>query len=186
MELKLAAILATEVAGFGRLMRAHQATALATLQKRHHALIDRAVAMHRGRFVALRVDRTLVAFEVVVDAMECALAIQRGMALRNRDLPPQHRILLRAGLDHRDVIADKGDLSGPGIQVACFLRDLGLPGDLIISDNAFLAVRKRVKVGFEGRGMHRIEGIENLVRAIGVADVQGAEPKGWWPWRRRA
>jgi hypothetical protein len=63
---------------------------------------------------------------------------------------------------------------------------LGLPGDLIISDNAFLAVRKRVKVGFEGRGMHRIEGIENLVRAIGVADVQGAEPKGWWPWRRRA
>ena len=103
MELKLAAILAAEVAGLPRLLRQDEAV-LAALQAHHHALIDRAIATHRGRIVALAVERTLVAFEVVLDAMECALAIQRGMALRNQALPPQRRILLRAGLDHRDVV----------------------------------------------------------------------------------
>jgi adenylate cyclase len=188
MELKLAAVLAAEVAGFDRLMREQEAATLAALQGHHHALIDRAIAQHRGRIVELRADRTLVAFEVVVDAMECALEIQRGMALRNRDLPPDRRILLRMGLDHRDVIADKGDLSGHGVEVACFLRDLVEPGGLCISDTVFLKVRKRVEVGFEGLGIHNLEGLKQPVRAIGV--ILRREPEGgrkrWWPWRRKA
>jgi adenylate cyclase len=189
MELKLAAVLAARVAGFRRLLRQDEAATLAALQARHHALIDRAIATHRGRIVELEVERTLVTFEVVVDAMECALEIQRGMALRNQGEPPERRILLRAGLDHRDVIADRGDLSGHAVEVACFLRDLVEPGGLCISDTVFLQVRKRVKVGFEGLGVHRLEGLAEPVRAIRVAGLQTAEPapaRRWWPWRRPA
>ena len=190
MELKLAAVLAARVAGFRRLLREDEAATLAALQAHHHALIDRAIATHRGRIVALEVEHTLVSFEVVVDAMECALEIQRGMALRNQGLPPERRILLRAGLDHRDVIADRGALSGHAVEVACFLRDLVEPGGLCISDTVFLQVRKRVRVGFEGLGVHRIEGIAQPVRAIRVAGLQSIEPdaprRRWWLRRRQA
>lgn len=190
MELKLAAILAAEVAGLPRLLRQDEAGTLAALQAHHHALIDRAIAMHRGRIVALEVERTLVAFEVVVDAMECALEIQRGMARRNLDLAPERRILLRAGLDHRDVIVDRGDLSGHAVEVACHLCGLVEPGGLCISDTVYLQVRKRVRVGFEGLGMHQLAGLAQPVRAIRVAGLQNADthapPRRWWPWRRPA
>lgn len=190
MELKLAAILAAEVAGLRRLLREDEAGTLAALQAHHHALIDRLIATHRGRTVELGVERTLVSFEVVVDAMECALAIQRGMALRNLGVAPERRILLRAGLDHRDVIAERGNLVGHGVEVACFLRDLVEPGGLCISDTVFLQVRKRVKVGFEGLGVHRLEGLRQPVRAIRVASLQTTEPvaprRRRWPWRRPA
>jgi class 3 adenylate cyclase len=118
--------------------------------------------------------------------MECALEIQRGMALRNLDLSPARRILLRAGLDYRDVIADKGDLSGHAVEVAGFLRDLALPGGLCISDSVFLEVRKRIKVGFEGAGIHRIGDLPEPVRAIRVLLAQDDAPRRRWPWRRSA
>jgi len=187
MELKLAAILATEVAGFRRLLDQDEAASLAALRAHHHALIDRAIAIHRGRIVELAAERTLVSFEVAVDAMECALEIQRGMAPRNLGVPPERRILLRAGLDYRDVVADRGDLTGHGVEVACFLRDLVEPGGLCISDTVFLQVRKRVSVGFEGLGVHRLEGLAQPVRAIRVTDRQraaAAPARRWWPWRR--
>lgn len=189
MELKLATVLAAEVAGLRRLLRQDEVATLAALRARHHALIDRAIATHRGRIVELEVERTLVTFEVVVDAMECALEIQRGMVLRNLDLPPERRILLRAGLDYRDVIADRGALSGQAVEIACFLRDLIDPGGLCISDTVFLQVRKRVRVRFEGLGVHRLEGLKEPVRAIRVTGLEtaGARPaRRWWPWRRPA
>jgi adenylate cyclase len=189
MELKLAAVLAAEVAGLDRLLSDDEAATLAALQAHHHALIDRTIAKHRGRIVELAMERTLATFEIVVDAMECALEIQRGMARRNLDQPPERRILLRAGLDHRDVIVDRGDLSGHAVEVACFLRDLVEPGGLCISDMVFLQVRKRVTVRFEGLGVHRLEGLAEPVRAIRVAGLQTApEParRPWLPWRRPA
>ena len=183
MELKLAAILAAEVVGLDRLLQEREEATLAALQAHHHRLIDRAIAMHRGRIVELRLDRTLVEFEVVVDAMECALEIQRGLARRNRGLPPEQGILLRMGLDHRDVVADRGDVSGRGVDVACFLRDLVAPGGLCISDQVFLQVRKRVGADYEGLGVHRVEGLEQPVRAIRAIPRQRAA-RPWWSWRR--
>jgi adenylate cyclase len=186
MELKLAAVLAAEVVGYGRLVSEDQPATLAALQGHHHALIDRAIAVHRGRIVELLADRTLAEFGAVVDAMECALEIQRGMAQRNLDLPARRRILLRAGLDWRDVIADKGDLSGPAVAVAGYLRDLIEPGGLCISDTVFLEVRKRIKVRFEGVGIHRIGEVRQPVRAIRVLLEQNDAPRRGWPWRRSA
>jgi adenylate cyclase len=182
MELKLAAIVAAEVVGLERLLQERPET-LAALQVHHHRLIDRAIAMHRGRIVALDLGRTLVAFEVVVDAMECALEIQRGMALRNEGLAPEQWILLRIGIDHRDVMVDRGDVSGHGVEVACFLRDLVAPGGLAISDNVFLQVRDRVAADYEGVGVHAIAGLEQPVRAI-RAIPRASAARRWWPWRR--
>lgn len=186
MELKLAAIWAAEVVGYRRLVSDDRAATLAALQEHHHALIDRAIARHRGRIVELLVERTIAEFPIVVDAMECALEIQRGMARRNRDLPPGRRILLRTGLDYRDVVAAKGDLFGHGIEVARYLQDLADPGGLCISDTVFVEIRKRVKVGFEGVGIHRIDGLDRPVRAIRVLLEQNALPERWRPWRRSA
>jgi adenylate cyclase len=186
MELKLAAVLAAEVVGYRRLMSEDQPAILAALQGHHHALIDRAIAVHRGRIVELLADRTLAEFGAVVDAMECALAIQHGMAQRNLALPPARRILLRVGLDWRDVVAEKGDLAGPAVDVAGYLRDLIEPGGLCISDTVFLEVRKRVKVGFEGVGIHRIGDLPQPVRAIRVRLELNEAPKRRWPWRRSA
>jgi adenylate cyclase len=183
MELKLAAILAAEVVGLDRLLQERPET-LAALQAHHHRLIDRAIAMHRGRIVELGLGRTLVAFEIVVDAMECALEIQRGMALRNRGLPPEQWILLRIGLDHRDVVVDRGDVSGHGVDVACFLRDLVTPGGLCISDQVFLQVRERVGADYQGFGVHAIEGLDPPVRAIRAIPRRTASRKRWWPWQR--
>jgi class 3 adenylate cyclase len=184
MELKLAAILAAKVVGLDRLLQEHEQATLAALQAHHHRLIDRAIAMHRGRIVELRLDQTLATFEVVVDAMECALEIQRGMARRNRGLAPEQWILLRTGLDHRDVMADRGDLRGHGVDVACFLRDLVPPGGLCISDNVYLQVRERVAADYEGLGVHAVAGLAQPVRAIRAIPRQSAG--SWWPWRRGA
>jgi class 3 adenylate cyclase len=90
------------------------------------------------------------------------------------------------GLDHRDVMVDRGDLSGHALDVACFLRDLVEPGGLCISDTVFLKVRERVAAGFEGLGVHVIEGLEQPVRAIRAIPRPAATRKGWWPWRHGA
>jgi adenylate cyclase len=156
---------------------------LAALQEHHHRLIDRAIAMHRGRIVELHLGRTLVAFEVVVDAMECALEIQRGMARRNQGLAPEQGIRLRMGLDHRDVLVDRGDVSGHGVDVACILRDLVAPGGLCISDNVYLQVRERVAADYQGLGVHAVAGLEQPVRAIRAIPSRAVARKGWWPWR---
>jgi adenylate cyclase len=182
MELKLAAILAAEVVGLDRLLQEQET--LAALQEHHHRLIDRAIAMHRGRIVELRPDRTLVAFEVVVDAMECALEIQRGLARRNKGLAPEQGIRLRVGLNHRDVMVDRGDVSGHGVDVACFLRDLVQSGGLCISDNVYLQVHDRVGADYEGLGVHAVAGLEQPVRAIRAIPRQSV--RSWWPWRRGA
>lgn len=182
MELKLAAIVAAEVVGLERLLQERPET-LAALQAHHHRLIDRAIAMHRGRIVALDLGRTLVEFEVVVDAMECALEIQRGMALRNKGLAPEQWILLRIGIDHRDVVVDRGDVTGHAVDVACFLRDLVAPGGLCISDHVYLQVRERVAASYEGVGVHAIAGLEQPVRAI-RAIPRASVARRWWPWRR--
>jgi adenylate cyclase len=186
MELKVAAVLAAKVVGLERLLQERGAETRAALQEHHHQLIDRTIAMYRGRIVELRLGQTTVEFEAVVDAMECALEIQRGMARRNKGLPPEHWILLRMGLDHRDVMVERGDLSGHALDVACFLRDLVEPGGLCISDTVFLKVRERVAAGFEGLGVHPIEGLEQPVRAIRAIPSRARARNGWWPWRRKA
>src|SRR5258708_8532503 len=133
IERRLAAILALDVAGYSRLMGADEVGTLRALQAHRRDLIDRTIAAHHGRIVKTTGDGLLVEFASVVDAVAGTAAIQRGMASRNADVPPDRRIEFRAGINIGDVIVEGDDIYGDGLNVAARLETLAEPGGLCIS-----------------------------------------------------
>ena len=111
-ERRLTAILAADVAGYSRLMGADDEGTLAQLKAHRRALTDPKIAEHHGRIVKTTGDGALVEFASVVDAVRCAVEIQRGMAARNADVPPDKRIEFRIGINVGDIIIDGGDIFG--------------------------------------------------------------------------
>ena len=122
MERRLAAILAADVVGYSRLMGKDEAGTLTALKAHQAQFIDPTIAEHRGRIVKLMGDGALVEFGSAVDAAECAIAIQCGMAARNRDVPEDKRIEFRIGTNLGDVIIDGEDIRGDGVNVAARLE----------------------------------------------------------------
>ena len=145
VERRLAAILAADVVGYGRLMRADEEGALAALQAHRRDLVNPLLAHHRGRIVKLMGDGALVEFSSVSDAVRCAVAIQRGMAERTADTPTDRQIRFRSGIDLGDVIVDDQDIHGDGVNVASRLEALSPPGAVAVS----AAVREQVGDHFE-------------------------------------
>src|SRR6266568_3372793 len=129
---KLAAILAADVAGYSRLTGADEEGTLKRLRKVRRELINPAVALHRGRIVKTTGDGVLIEFPSVVDAVRCAVEIQRGMAERNIDVPIERRIDLRIGINLGDVIIDADDIYGDGVNVAARLEALAEPGGICV------------------------------------------------------
>src|SRR5437763_16069076 len=115
---KLAAILAADVAGYSRLTGLDEEGTHAQLQDHLRSLVDPKVAEHRGRVVKNTGDGMLAEFSSVVDAVRCALDVQRGMAERNTDVPQAKRIEFRIGISVGDIILDGGDMFGDGVNVA--------------------------------------------------------------------
>ena len=115
---RLAAILAADVVGYSRLMRADETGTLAQLQTLRKEVFDPRVAEHNGRIVKTTGDGVLVEFASAVDAVECAIKVQRGLTRRNEDVPEGHRIELRIGINLGDIIADGDDIYGDGVNVA--------------------------------------------------------------------
>ena len=145
VERRLAAILAADVVGYGRLMRANEEGTLAALQAHRRDLIDPLLTDHRGRIVKLMGDGALVEFSSVSDAVRCAVAIQRGMAERMADMPADQRITFRIGINIGDVIVDDQDIHGDGVNLASRLEALSPPGAVAVS----AAVREQVGDHFE-------------------------------------
>ncbi len=148
VERRLAAILAADVVGYSRLMGENEAGTLAALKDHQARFIDPTIAEHRGRIVKLMGDGVLVEFASVVAAVECAAAIQRGMADRNRDVPEGRRIDFRIGVNLGDVIIDGDDLHGDGVNVSARLEGLADPGGIFISGTAFDQIHKNIDVGY--------------------------------------
>ena len=111
---RLAAILAADVAGYSRLMGADEEGTLAALKAIRRELSDPKVREHRGRIVKTTGDGLLIEFGSVVDAVRCAVEVQRAMAERNADVPPDRRIELRMGINLGDIIKDGRDIYGDG------------------------------------------------------------------------
>jgi adenylate cyclase len=130
VERRLAAILAADVAGYWRLMGAHEEGTLERLKAHRRELIDLEVEEHRGRIVKLTGDGALVEFASVVDAVRCAVEIQRAMVDRNTDVPEDQRITFRIGVNLGDVIIDGDDIYGDGVNVAARLEALAEPGGI--------------------------------------------------------
>ena len=118
VERKLAAILAADVAGYSRLMGADEEGTLGRLKALRRELVDPKITEHKGRIVKTTGDGLLVEFASVVDAVRCAVEVQKGMAERNADVPPERRIEFRMGVNLGDVIRDGRDIYGDGVNIA--------------------------------------------------------------------
>jgi len=165
VERRLAAILAADVVGYSRLMEADEAGTLIALQTHRRELIDPEIAGHGGRIVKLMGDGALVEFASVVDAVECALAIQRGMAERNADAAEERRIGLRIGVHLGDVIVEGEDIYGDGVNVAARLEGLSEPGGICISQQAFDQIETKLDLAYEDLGDQKVKNIARSVRA---------------------
>src|SRR3954452_18110201 len=133
VERRLAAILAADVAGYSRLMGQDEEGTLAALKAIRRELSDPKIKEHRGRIVKTTGDGLLVEFASVVDAVRCAVDVQRAMAERNDDVPADKRIELRIGLNVGDIIIEDGDIYGDGANRAARLEALAEPGGICVS-----------------------------------------------------
>jgi adenylate cyclase len=164
VERRLAAILAVDVAGFSRLMGADEEGTLAALKAIRRELGDPKIKEHRGRIVKTTGDGLLVEFSSVVDAVRCAVEVQRGMALRNADVPADRRIEFRMGINLGDIIVEDGDIFGDGVNIAARLEALAEPGGICTSRVVRDQVRDKLDFSFEDMGEQQVKNIVRPVR----------------------
>jgi adenylate cyclase len=169
---RLAAIFAGDIAGYSRLMSVDEEGTLRQLKAHRKELVDPRITEHRGRIVKTTGDGLLVEFVSVVDAVRCAVDIQRGMADRNADVPAERRIEFRIGINVGDIISDDNDIYGDGVNVAARLEALAEPGGILVSRNVHDQVRDKLSFAFEDMGEQTVK---NIARPIGVHRVSLAE-----------
>src|SRR5437763_3381751 len=165
---KLAAILAADVAGYSRLTGIDEEGTLKRLRKLRRELINPAVSLHRGRIVKTTGDGILIEFPSVVDAVRCALDVQRGMASRNEEIPADQRIEFRVGVNVGDVVVEGEDLLGDAVNVAARLESIAEASGICISEAAYQQVRDKLDVNFEDRGEQQLKNIARPVRTYQV------------------
>src|SRR5215467_6614510 len=169
---RLAAIFAADIAGYSRLMASDEEGTLRQLKAHRKQLIDPKITEHRGRIVKTTGDGALVEFVSVVDAVRCAVDIQRGMNQRNTDVPADKRIQFRIGINVGDIIIDGDDIFGDGVNVAARLEALADPGGILVSSIVHDQVRDKLSFGFEDMGEHTVK---NIARPISVHRVSLTE-----------
>ena len=161
---RLAAILAADVAGYSRLMGDDEEGTLAALKAIRRELADPKIKEHHGRIVKTTGDGLLLEFASVVDAVRCAVEVQREMAERNADVPLDHRIELRMGINVGDIIKDGRDIYGDGVNVAARLEALAEPGGICVSRVVRDQVRDKLAFSFEDMGEQQVKNITRPIR----------------------
>jgi TolB-like protein len=171
---RLAAILAADVAGYSRLIGADEGGTLERLKALRRDLLDPKIAEHRGRLVKTTGDGLLVEFGSVVDALRCAVEVQREMTGRNAGVPLDNRIELRIGINMGDIVVEDGDIFGDGVNVAARLEALAEPGGTCVSARVQEDAAGKLDLAFEDIGEQALKNIARPVRAYRV--VTGARP----------
>ena len=171
VERRLAAILAADVVGYSRLVGEDEEGTLERLKVLRRTVADPKIKEHRGRVVRTMGDGLLVEFASVVDAVRCAVEIQREMALRNADLPADRRIEFRIGINLGDIIKDGREIYGDGVNVAARLEALATPGGICVSRVVRDQVRDKLGFAFDDRGEQQVK---NIARPVRVFDVNMA------------
>src|SRR5271167_1120011 len=189
---KLAAILAADVVGFSRLTGADEDRTLARLRALRSDLIDPTIAVHNGRVFKRTSDGSLVEFRSVVDAVRCAIEVQRGLVERNAGVAPERRIEFRVGIHLGDVVEESdGDLMGDGVNIAARLEGICEPGAICLSEQAYWQVKGRLDFAITDLGPTQLKNIAEPVRAysleVGVpararpaSEAKPPEPKKRW------
>ena len=172
---KLAAILHADVAGFSRLMGEDEPGTHRALGELRGA-IDPLIGAHDGRIVGTAGDSLLADFSSVVDALNCAIEMQRAARTINDPLPTARRLELRIGVNLGDVIVDGENIFGDGVNIAARLEGLAKPGTVCISQTVYDHVRNKLELDYRPLGTHRVKNIAEPIRAYAVG-VPTAGPR---------
>jgi adenylate cyclase len=181
VERRLAAILAADVAGYSRLMGEDEEGTHSALTSLRRELSDPKIGEHRGRIVKTNGDGLLVEFPSVVDAVRCAVELQREMALRNDGVADERRIEFRIGINLGDIIIDEDDIYGDGVNVAARLEALAEPGGICVSRVVRDQVRDKLDFGFEDLGEQQVKNIARPVRVYRIPLAETARTKAPLP-----
>src|ERR1700747_1589591 len=164
---RVAAIVAADVAGYSRLMGLDEVGTARTLRE-HRKVTDALVTKHGGRLVKTTGDGVLLEFPSVVDAVECAVAVQGVMAERNEGIPQDRRMLFRIGINLGDILIEGDDILGDGVNVAARLGGIAEPGGICLSSSAYEQVSGKVAVEFTDLGERTLKNIARPIRAYAV------------------
>lgn len=178
IERKLAAILSADVVGYTRLMARDEAGTLARLKAHRRELIDPKIKEHYGRIVKLTGDGTLVEFASVVNAVECAIAIQRAMRDTNIGCSEDQQIVFRIGINLGDIIVEGDDIYGDGVNIAARLEGIAESGGISISEDAWRQVEGKVPANFVEVGE---KNLKNLAKRLRVYRVELGAPSNLRP-----
>jgi len=165
---RLAAILATDIVGYSRLMEADEVGTLSRIKSLRREVVDPAIAFFHGRVVKTTGDGMLVEFGSAKEAVDCAVAIQRTMTDRNRNIDEGERIVLRMGINVGDIIFDSGDIFGDGVNVAARLEALCEPGGLCIARSVHDQVVEKMAFAFDDLGEQTVKNIARPIRLFGI------------------
>ena len=166
---KLAAILVSDVVGYSRLAGADEDRILARLRTLRSDLIDPIISVHHGRVVKRTGDGAIVEFRSVVDAVNCAIEVQRAMVERNTEVAPDKRIEFRIGIHLGDVVEESdGDLMGDGVNIAARLEGIAAPGAICLSEDAYRQVKGRLELAVADLGPTQLKNIAEPIRVYSL------------------
>ena len=182
VERRLTAILAADVVGYSRLTSMDEEGTHVQLKEHLRVLVDPKISEYRGRVVKNTGDGMLAEFGSVVDAVRCALDVQRGMVERNANVPQEKWIEFRIGINVGDIIIDRGDIFGDGVNVAARLEGLAEPGGICVSALVREYAQGKLDINFEDAGEQQLKNIAQLVRVYKLrlrdVDLSSTAPPG--------
>jgi class 3 adenylate cyclase len=159
-ERRLAAIMAADVVGYSRLVDADEAGTLTAIRDLGREVIDPLLGEHHGRIVKLMGDGAIAEFGSVVDAVACAVAVQKGVAVPQAEVAPERRIVFRIGINLGDVVVEGDDLLGDGVNVAARLEQLCEPGGVMLSGTAYDHLQGKLDLPLEFAGEQHLKNID--------------------------
>jgi TolB-like protein/class 3 adenylate cyclase len=172
---RLAAILVADVVGYSRLVGQDERGTLRRIKANRREVVDTKITAYHGRVVKTTGDGMLIEYPSAVEAVGCAVAVQRAMAERNADIPVDQRIEFRVGVHQGDIVVDDQDIFGDGVNVAARLETLSAPGGICISARVYEDMAGRLELPFEDRGEQQLKNIARPVRiyALGPKAIAG-------------
>src|SRR3981189_489831 len=168
MQRRLAGLLWAGFVGYSRLMGVDEMGTLTALKSHRRELVDCGISEHHGRIVKTTGDGMLVEFASVVDAVACAVKVQRGMVRRNVGIPPEKQIVFRIGINVGDIIIDGDDIFGDGVNIAARLETLCDHGGICISRAANDQIRDKLSMAFADLGEQTVKNISRRVGVFGL------------------
>lgn len=178
VERRLTAIMAADVVGYARLIEADEAATLAVLRALRQGVLEPLLSEHHGRIVKLMGDGVLAEFASAVNAMTCAVAVQKGMTEANQDLAEDRRVVLRIGISLGDVVVEGDDIFGDGVILAVRLQAMANPGDICVSGSVYEQIKRKLPLPFDELGPRTVKNVTEPVLVYRLGSLTLREARG--------